>query len=108
MFKPIPFERGRVVRSTQGRDRNRCFIVMQLIGQVNSIGDSGYVVVCDGATRRLDHLKKKKIKHLKALPLRMDALDTLAQQNCLKDSDIRSFLEANGYGLKKEPLCKED
>ena len=55
MKEPLSFEAGRVVESTQGRDRGRCFIVIERIS-----GDS--VLTADGMTHRLSAPKKKKIK----------------------------------------------
>ncbi len=99
-MEPIPFETGRVVTSTQGRDRKRSFVVL-------APPEDDYVMMADGCTRKLEHPKKKKMKHLRPRPVRMDALETLRAQRRLKDSDIRSFLKDNGFG-PEEPLCKED
>ena len=99
-MEPIPFEIGRVVTSTQGRDRKRSFVVL-------APPDGDYVMMADGLTRKLEHPKKKKMKHLRPRPIRMDALETLRAQRRLKDSDVRSFLKENGFG-PEEPLCKED
>ena len=100
MMDRLPFDEGRVVRSLQGRDEGRYFVVLQVV-------DEQYVMVGDGLTHRLDHLKKKKIKHLKPKPVRMEELKQLRETNTLQDASIRRFLEAGGFGLK-EPLCKED
>ncbi len=99
-MEPIPFETGRVVTSTQGRDRKRSFVVL-------APPDGDYVMMADGLTRKLEHPKKKKMKHLRPRPIRMDDLETLRAQRRLKDSDVRSFLKENGFG-PEEPLCKED
>ncbi len=97
---PIPFDEGRVVIATAGRDRRRTFVV-------TGIPEDGYVLMSDGDTRKLDHPKKKKTKHLRPKPVRMDSLPGLREANRLKDSDIRSFLAAHGFG-PEQPLCKED
>lgn len=96
----LPFDEGRVVRSLQGRDEGRYFVVITVV-------DEQYVMVSDGLIRKLDHLKKKKVKHLKPKPRRMDELDTLRRSNTLQNASIRRFLESCGFGLN-EPLCKED
>lgn len=96
----LPIEIGRVVRSTQGRDADRCFVILQVL-------DDQFVLMADGLTRKLDHPKKKKVKHLKPKPVRMDTLEELRAKNCLQDASIRHFLNENGLGID-QPLCKED
>lgn len=100
MMQRIPFDEGRVVRSLQGRDAGRYFVVIHVV-------DEQFVMVSDGRTHKLSHLKKKKIKHLKPKPMRMDSLESLTNSNTLQDASIRRFLETCGFGLN-EPLCKED
>lgn len=51
------FTLGQVVQSTQGRDTGRDFVVVGII-------DQSYVLIADGALRRIDRPKKKKVKHL--------------------------------------------
>ena len=99
-MEPIPFDIGRVVTSKQGRDRKRTFVVIGL-------PETGYVMMADGQTRKLAHPKKKKTMHLRPHPIRMESYEQLLRERCLKDSDLRSFLEENGFGLE-QPLCKED
>lgn len=94
----LPFETGRVVQSRQGRDAGRCFVILQVV-------DDQFVLMADGLTRKLDHLKKKKVKHLHPKPLRMD-VDALLAANQLKDSDLRAFLREHGLEID-QPLCKE-
>ena len=48
---------GQVVMSTQGRDAGRLFNVVEVV-------DENYVLICDGALRKIDKPKKKKVKHL--------------------------------------------
>ena len=88
----IPFEIGRVVYSTQGRDEGRYFIVVEK-------ADENHVLLCDGQTRKLDHPKKKKLIHIKAKPCKMEEYTQLKETNTLQDASIRRFLEANGFGL---------
>lgn len=100
MMERLPVEIGRVVCSRQGRDANRCFVILQVL-------DDQFVLMADGLTRKLDHPKKKKIKHLWLKPVRMDHLEELKARNCLQDASIRRFLNENGFGID-QPLCKED
>ena len=53
MKEPFSFEKGRVVRSTQGRDRGRNFLVLENLG-----GDM--VTIADGLTHTLARPKKKE------------------------------------------------
>lgn len=94
----LPLDIGRVVKSRQGRDAGRYFVILQVV-------DDQFVLLSDGLTRKLDHLKKKKVKHLQPKPLRMD-VQSLLDTNQLKDSDIRAFLKDNGLEID-QPLCKE-
>lgn len=94
----LPLDIGRVVKSRQGRDAGRYFVILQVV-------DDQFVLLSDGLTRKLDHLKKKKVKHLQPKPLRMD-VQSLLDTNQLKDSDIRAFLRDNGLEID-QPLCKE-
>lgn len=48
---------GQVVKSKAGRDKERLFIVLDII-------DEQYVLISDGDLRKIDKAKKKKIKHL--------------------------------------------
>lgn len=94
----LTFDIGRVVRSLQGRDAGRYFVILQVV-------DDQFVLMADGLTRKLDHLKKKKVKHLHPKPIMMD-VQSLAATNQLKDSDIRTFLREHGLEID-QPLCKE-
>lgn len=48
---------GQVVKSKAGRDEGKVFLVVDII-------DDKHVLIVDGDLRKLDSLKKKKIKHL--------------------------------------------
>ncbi|RQD70198.1 MAG: RNA-binding protein [Tindallia sp. MSAO_Bac2] len=50
---------GQMVKSQQGRDQGRHFIIIDVL-------DDQYALLVDGNLRRLDKPKKKKIKHFKA------------------------------------------
>ena len=95
----IALEPGRVVQSLEGRDRKRYFVVLE-------VPDESNVVMADGLSHRLNHPKKKNVKHVKAKPVKMN-LDQTFPSGHLLDSDLRTFLEENGFGLER-PLCKED
>ena len=95
----IALEKGRVVLSREGRDRGRYFIVLDVL-------DETRVLVADGISHTLLHPKKKNIKHVRAKPVRMDLTQRFPSGH-MQDSDLRTFLESQGFGLEK-PLCKED
>ena len=83
-MKPEIFP-GRVVFSKKGRDKTRYFVVLYMV-------DAEFVMMGDGDTRKLDHLKKKRLKHLTACPYEAFELIGLLNEGRLKDSDIRKVL----------------
>ena len=89
-----PIEPGRVVFSKKGRDKTRYFVVLYTV-------DADFVMICDGETRKLDHLKKKRIKHLAGCPYEFPELIEMYQQGSLKDADIRKML----YPIKNGTNC---
>ena len=95
----LPMEIGRAVQSLQGRDAGRCFVILQVV-------DDQFVLMADGLTRKLDHPKKKKVKHLHPKPVRMEGVEDGLRSHQLLDSDLRKFLRANGLEID-QPLCKE-
>ena len=99
MMERLPMEIGRAVQSLQGRDAGRCFVILQVV-------DDQFVLMADGLTRKLDHPKKKKVKHLHPKPLRMEGVEDGLKSHQLLDSDLRKFLRLNGLEID-QPLCKE-
>ena len=89
----LTMEPGRVVLSTQGRDEGRYFIVLEVI-------DENFVLMADGQTRKIDHPKKKKIKHLRPKPILVNVDGATLPNRHLQDSDLRSALEAHGLDVK--------
>ena len=99
MKEPFSFEKGRVVRSTQGRDRGRSFLVLESLG-----GDM--VTIADGLTHTLARPKKKKIRHLHAEPIVVNWDTIRPEGGKVQDSDLRRALEQNGFAVERS-LCKE-
>jgi len=92
MKKPFSFEAGRIVLSTQGRDKGKAFIVVDT-------PEPGYVLIADGRCHKLAAPKRKKIKHLWAKPVLLN-LETLRPEGGkLQDSDLRRALEDHGFSL---------
>ncbi len=50
-------------------------------------------MIADGDTRKLDRPKKKRRRHLTALPASLPDILTLREKNLLKDADIRKALK---------------
>ena len=90
MKEPFSLERGRVVESTQGRDRGKTFLVLEQCGK-------DLVLIADGMNHRLSNPKKKKTKHLRAKPVLLDLKRLRPEGGKLQDSDLRRALEANGF-----------
>ena len=51
------FKLGDIVLSDAGRDKDRCFVVVDISDE--------FVFICDGDLRKSDKPKKKKIKHIR-------------------------------------------
>ncbi len=99
MKEPFSFEAGRVVQSTQGRDKGRYFLILEELGP-------DMVAVADGWCHKLEHPKKKKTRHLHAKPIMVN-LDTIRPEGGkVQDSDLRRALERNGFAVERS-LCKE-
>ena len=83
---------GRVVLSTQGRDEGRYFIVLEVI-------DEQFVLMADGLTRKIDHPKKNKVKHLRMKPIVVNVDGTTLPNHHLQDSDLRKALSDHGLEI---------
>ena len=80
------FTLGQVVQSTQGRDAGKDFVVVGII-------DQSYVLIADGALRRIDRPKKKKVKHLiPKLELFSSLKEKLTCGQRVYDSELRKAL----------------
>lgn len=87
MKPPISFEVGRVVYSKQGRDQGRYFVIVDVV-------DDQFVLMADGALRKVSRPKRKKVKHLHPKPwLLQDIRETLLAGRQPMDSDIRKALK---------------
>ena len=90
MKEPFSFEPGRVVESTQGRDKGNCFLILEQVSE-------DIVMIADGTHHKLENPKKKKTKHLRAKPVLLDLKRLRPEGGKLQDSDLRRALEANGF-----------
>ena len=99
MKEPFSFEKGRIVQSTQGRDKGKYFLVLEHLG-----GD--LVTVADGLHHPLSRPKKKKTRHLHAKPIVVNLETIRPEGGKVQDSDLRRALEQNGFAVERS-LCKE-
>ena len=82
-----PIEPGCVVISKCGRDEGRTFLVVAEI-------DSDFVYVADGRLRGMDHLKKKRRKHLKTTGIVAEEfLQRLREGAAVQNHEVRSWLK---------------
>ncbi len=83
-----PAEVGRVAVSSAGRDAGRMFIILSVI-------DAHYVYIADGDFRKIDHPKKKKLKHLKLTETVLGSIaGKLRQGTKVFDAEIRSAIKS--------------
>ena len=82
-----PIEVGAVVVSKMGRDGGRSFVVVQEL-------DSDFVLLADGKLRTMDHLKKKRRKHLRTTGIVVEELrERLREGAAVENHEIRSWLK---------------
>ena len=81
-----PVTPGSVVVSKAGRDEGRLFLVVAEV-------DEDFVMVANGALRKMDRQKKKRRKHLKPTGAVVQALrDRLSQGKPVEDHELRTWL----------------
>ncbi len=84
----IPMEVGRVVLSKAGHDQGHYYVIV-------SVAESPYVMIADGRVRKIQAPKKKKIKHLRAMPQYAgDIAERIASGKQVTDADLRHALDA--------------
>ena len=82
----LPVELGSIVISKAGRDEGRMFLV---VGEV----DDDFVMVANGALRKMDRQKKKRRKHLKPTGrVVAEAKTRLAEGRPIEDHELRAWL----------------
>lgn len=81
---------GQLVRSTAGRDRNRYFLIFDVLNQ-------SFVRVVDGDLRRVEAPKKKNVLHLLACPQVAEELALkLSEGRRVTNEEVRKALEKLG------------
>lgn len=82
-----PVELGAIVISKMGRDEGRSFVVVQEV-------DSDFVMLADGKLRTMDHLKKKRRKHLKTTGIVVEELRNRLREGApVENHEVRSWLK---------------
>ena len=82
-----PIEAGAVVVSKMGRDEGRSFVVIREV-------DDDFVLLADGRLRTMDHLKKKRRKHLKTTGIVVEELrERLREGAAIENHEVRSWLK---------------
>ncbi len=84
--------KGIVVKSQKGRDKGRLFVVLYEM-------DADFVMICDGKTHPVDHMKKKRRKHLMPLGHELPDIVSLFERNQLKNSDVNKALTVISSGM---------
>jgi len=81
---------GQFVKSKAGRDKDRTFIIIDII-------DDHYVLVADGDLRRIEKPKKKKIKHLSKYNLVSEEIQKrITEEKKITNLVLRRELEKMG------------
>ena len=87
---------GRLVRSRAGRDAGRYFVI-------TGFPEENYAYISDGAVRKLNAPKKKKLKHLELCPQDVQAIRAkLEAGSKVFDSELKSAIEALGLNIKQK------
>lgn len=77
---------GDIVISTMGRDKGLYFIVVETT--------ENYVYLVDGALRKIDNPKKKKIKHIELTSMHEDNIATRVKNKYkITNQDIKKALK---------------
>ncbi len=86
MSKNCGIEIGNIVISTMGRDKGEYFIVVGV--------EENYVYLVDGAIRKIDRPKKKKIKHITTTNMHDENIkERVINQYKITNHDIKKALK---------------
>lgn len=91
-YKNCGIQVGSIVISTMGRDRGMYFIVID--------SDDEYVFLVDGMVRKIERVKKKKIKHIEVTEHYSENIaEKVKNKNKISNHDVKKALKEI---LKKE------
>ena len=84
----MEYRPGMLVKSLAGHDQNKLYVIIREDGQ--------NVFLCDGKIRTLNHLKKKKKKHVQLIGTIPEVLaGKLANGSAIYNEDIRKAIGGN-------------
>ncbi len=87
---------GGICQSTQGRDKDRYYLVREIY-------PDGSVGVVDGNFKKLANPKKKNLKHIRLLPEKAEAISVkFAEGKQVFDTEIYSALKTYNYPQKAD------
>lgn len=83
-------EIGQFVKSKAGRDKDRVFIVIEIV-------DDEFVKIADGDIRKLEKPKLKKVKHLKKLSeFSQEVNEKILTDKKVNNATLRKEVEKTG------------
>ena len=84
----MEYRPGMLAKSLAGHDQNKIYVIIQ--------EDEKNVFLCDGKNRTLEHLKKKKKKHVQLISKKGSELtEKLAKGSVIYNEDIRKVIGGN-------------
>ena len=87
---------GQIVKSKSGRDKDRVFIIVDII-------DDLYVLTADGDLRKMEKPKKKKIKHLSKYNLISEEVNKrYIEKKKITNLVLRKEIEKLGLNMPQE------
>ncbi len=90
LLSSAELEIGQIVKSKSGRDKDRLFVVIEMI-------DEQYVSIVDGDLRKLEKPKRKKVKHLKVLDFISDEIaEKVKNEKKLTNAIVRKEIDKVG------------
>lgn len=84
----MDFKIGQIVTSKAGRDCGKEFVVVGI--------EHGYLYLADGATRKLESPKKKKLKHIQGSYNVSEEIASRISSGTLENYMLRRFLTHKG------------
>ena len=84
----MEYRPGMKAKSLAGHDQNKIYIIIQ--------EDGDFVFLCDGKNRTLEHLKKKRKKHVQLIKyIEPELAEKLANGSVIYNEDIKRAIGGN-------------